>query len=67
MVLLYFWPRKERNGFDGGLAPVHNTFITLPWLVLLSVSECKWWNFAARDKCWLLISMARKEAGSHGI
>lgn len=33
---------KKRRGFDGGLAPVHNTFITLPWLVLLFVSEWKW-------------------------
>lgn len=39
ILLLFLWPRQERNGFEGGLAPVHSTFTALSWLVLLSVSE----------------------------
>lgn len=66
-ILLHFWPRKERSGFDGGLSTIHDLFTTLPWLILLLISEHKWSDFAARDKVLIANLSGKKEAGSHRI
>lgn len=66
-VLLHFWPRKERSGFDGGLSTIHDLFTALPWLILLLALEHKWSDFAARDKVLIANLSGKKEADSHRL